>query len=122
MDNPKVDYTIGLHVMPHINTGMVELQYDSMNASTDTVSITIEGKQGHGAYPHQGVDAIVVASHVICALQSIVSRNIEPVDSVVLSLGIINGGIKENIICPRVTISGTLRTINADTRNMLKKE
>ena len=69
MDNPKVDYTIGLHVMPHINTGMVELQYDSMNASTDTVSITIEGKQSHGAYPHQGVDAIVVASHVICAFK-----------------------------------------------------
>ena len=72
MENPKVDYTIGLHVMPHINTGMVELQYGSMNASTDTVSITIEGKQGHGAYPHQGVDAIVAAGHVICALQSIV--------------------------------------------------
>lgn len=121
MENPKVDYIIGLHVMPHINTGMIELQYDSMNASTDTVTITIVGKQGHGAYPHQGVDAIVVASHVICALQSIVSRNIDPVDSVVLSLGIINGGIKENVICPHVTISGTLRTLNDDTREYAKE-
>lgn len=121
MENPKVDYTIGLHVMPHINTGMVELQYGSMNASTDTVSITIEGKQGHGAYPHQGVDAIVAAGHVICALQSIVSRNIDPVDSVVLSLGVINGGIKENVICPKVTIGGTLRTLNPDTRRYAKE-
>ena len=121
MENPKVDYTIGLHVMPHINTGMVELQYGSMNASTDTVSITIEGKQGHGAYPHQGVDAIVAAGHVICALQSIVSRNIDPVDSVVLSLGVINGGIKENVICPKVTLGGTLRTLNPDTRRYTKE-
>ena len=110
MENPKVDYTIGLHVMPHINTGMVELQYGSMNASTDTVSITIEGKQGHGAYPHQGVDAIVAAGHVICALQSIV-----------LSLGVINGGIKENVICPKVTLGGTLRTLNPDTRRYTKE-
>ena len=117
MENPKVDYTIGLHVMPHINTGMVELQYGSMNASTDTVSITIEGKQGHGAYPHQGVDAIVAAGHVICALQSIVSRNIDPVDSVVLSLGVIN----ENVICPKVTLGGTLRTLNPDTRRYTKE-
>ncbi len=121
MENPKVDYTIGLHVMPHINTGMVELQYDSMNASTDTVSITIEGKEGHGAYPHQGVDSIVAAGHVICALQSIVSRNVDPVDSVVLSLGVINGGIKENVICPHVTISGTLRTLNPYTRRYAKE-
>jgi len=121
MENPKVDYTIGLHVMPHINTGMVELKYDSMNASTDTVKITIEGKEGHGASPHQGVDAIVASGHVICALQSIVSRNIDPVDSVVLSLGLINGGIKENVICPKVTISGTLRTLNFDTRKYAKE-
>ena len=121
MENPKVDYTIGLHVMPHINTGMVELQYDSMNASTDTVNITIEGKQGHGAYPHQGVDAIVVAGYVICALQSIVSRNIDPVDSVVLSLGVINGGIKGNVICPSVNLTGTLRTLNPQTRKYAKE-
>ena len=81
----------------------------------------VEGKQGHGAYPHQGVDAIVAAGHVICALQSIVSRNIDPVDSVVLSLGVINGGIKENVICPKVTLGGTLRTLNPDTRRYTKE-
>lgn len=121
MENPKVDYTIGLHVMPHINTGMVELKYDSLNASTDTVSITIEGKQCHAASPHQGIDAIVVAGHIICSLQSIVSRNIDPTDSVVLSLGMINGGIKENVMCPKVTISGTLRTLNSETRKYAKE-
>ncbi len=121
MDNPKVDYTLGLHVMPQIETGKIELQYDSMNASTDDVKIKVIGKQGHGAYPHQGVDSILVAAHVITALQSIVSRNIAPTNSVVLSLGVINGGTRGNIICGEVDIVGTLRTLDAESRKFAKE-
>ena len=120
MENPKVDYTLGLHVQPYLECGQVELQYDTMNASTDTIKITIEGKQGHGAYPHLGIDAIVVAANVITSLQTIVSRNIDPTDSIVLSLGIINGGTKGNIICNKVEIEGTLRTLNQQTRIFTK--
>lgn len=121
MENPKIDYMFGLHVMPHIDTGYVELKYDTLNASTDTINITIQGKDGHGAYPHQGIDAIVIAAHVITAIQSIVSRNIDPTDSAVISLGVINGGVKGNVICDKVNITGTLRTLDPTTRHFTKE-
>ena len=121
MKDPYVDYTLGLHVMPHIECGQVEVKYDCINASTDTINIKIIGKDGHGAYPHLGCDAILTASHVINALQSIVSRNINPTDSVVLSFGVINGGVRANIICNEVNLVGTLRTLHPDTRSFCKK-
>jgi amidohydrolase len=121
LDNPKVDYILGLHVMPNVDTGYIEVKYNTLNASTDTIKITVNGKQAHGAYPENGVDAIVIGAHIITALQTIVSRNIAPTNSVVLSLGIIKGGIKENIICDKVEISGTLRTLDAQTRNFAKE-
>lgn len=120
MKNPDVDYMLGLHVQPYLESGQVEIQYGTMNASTDTINITVKGKQGHGAYPHLGIDAIVVASNIITNLQTIVSRNIDPTDSIVLSLGTINGGTKANIICNEVKINGTLRTLNPKTRIFAK--
>lgn len=120
MKNPDVDYMLGLHVQPYLESGQVEIQYGTMNASTDTINIIVKGKQGHGAYPHLGIDAIVVASNIITNLQTIVSRNIDPTDSIVLSLGTINGGTKANIICNEVKINGTLRTLNPKTRIFAK--
>lgn len=121
MENPKVDYTIGLHVDPHLETGSVEVKYGTLNASTDTIEITVNGSKGHGAYPHEGIDSIVAAAHVITSLQTIVSRNIAPTNSMVLSLGKINGGVKENIICDEVKIGGTLRTLDPHTRAYAKE-
>lgn len=121
LDNPKVDYILGLHVMPNVDTGYIEVKHNTLNASTDTIKITVDGKQAHGAYPENGVDAIVIGAHVITALQTIVSRNIAPTNSAVLSLGIIKGGIKENIICDKVEISGTLRTLDPKTRAFAKE-
>ena len=121
MENPKVDYTIGLHVDPHIETGSVGVKYGNLNASTDTIEITVKGKKGHGAYPHEGIDSIVAAAHVITSLQTIVSRNIDPTNSMVLSLGKIHGGVKENIICDEVKIGGTLRTLDPKTRAFAKE-
>lgn len=122
LENPKVDYILGLHVNPNIDTGYVELKYDTMNASSDSITIKVKGKKSHGAYPHQGIDAILASAHIIISLQSLVSRNISPTDSVVLSLGIISGGVKENIICDEVTIKGTLRTLNKNTREFSKNK
>ena len=121
MENPKVDYTIGLHVDPHIETGCVGVKYGNLNASTDTIEISVKGKKGHGAYPHEGIDSIVAAAHVITSLQTIVSRNISPTNSMVLSLGKIHGGVKENIICDEVKIGGTLRTLDPETRSFAKQ-
>lgn len=120
MENPTVDYVLGLHVMSYLDAGKVELKYGKLNASTDTIKITVKGKSGHGAYPDKGTDAIVIAGNVITALQSIVSRNISPLDSVVVSLGKISGGVKENVIADEVKISGTLRALDDETRQFTK--
>ena len=120
LENPSVDYALGLHVMPYYDYGHIEFKYDKLNASSDNVEIIIHGKSGHGAYPETSVDAIVISSYVIGALQSIVSRNISPLNSAVLSFGTISGGTKENIISDKVTIVGTLRTLDSETRSFMK--
>lgn len=121
MKNPDVDYVLGLHVMPYIDAGKVELKYGKLNASTDSIRISLKGKQAHGAYPDKGIDAIAMAGNVITALQTIVSRNISPLNSVVVSLGKISGGVKDNVIADEVKISGTLRALDDDTRSFTKQ-
>lgn len=121
MLNPTVDYVLGLHVMPYIDAGKVELKYGKLNASTDSINITLKGKASHGAYPDKGIDAIVMAGNVITALQTIVSRNISPLNSVVISLGKISGGVKDNVIADEVKISGTLRALDDETRKYTKE-
>ncbi len=121
MENPHVDRVYGLHVMPYLPVGKVETRVGTLNASTDTVQITIHGKAGHGAYPEQGTDAIVCAAQVISALQSVVSRNVSPLQSAVLTIGVIEGGTAQNIICDEVRMRGTLRTANAQLRAMMKE-
>ena len=120
MENPKVDYVLGLHVMPYLDAGRVELKYGKLNASTDSINITLKGKASHGAYPDKGIDAISMAGNVITALQTIVSRNTSPLNSVVISLGKISGGVKDNVIADEVKISGTLRTLDDETRSFTK--
>lgn len=121
MENPSVDYVLGLHVMPYIDAGKVELKYGKLNASTDSIKIVLKGKSAHGAYPDKGIDAIVIAGNVITSLQTIVSRNISPLNSIVISLGKISGGVKDNVIADEVTITGTLRALDDETRNYAKK-
>lgn len=120
MENPHVDRVYGIHVMPHLPVGKVETRVGTLNASTDTVKISIRGKAGHGAYPDLGTDAIVCAAQVISALQSVVSRNVSPLQSAVLTIGMIEGGTAQNIICEEVHMRGTLRTANAELRLMMK--
>lgn len=121
MENPTVDYVLGLHVMPYIDAGKVELKYGKLNASTDSIKIELKGKSAHGAYPDKGIDAIVIAGNVITSLQTIVSRNISPLNSIVISLGKITGGVKDNVIADEVTITGTLRALDDETRNYAKQ-
>ncbi len=121
MENPHVDRVYGLHVMPNLPLGTIETRAGTLNASTDTVKITVHGRAGHGAYPERSVDAIVGAAQVICALQTLVSRNLSPLSSAVLTLGVIEGGTAQNIICDQVSIRGTLRTANSEIRAMMKR-
>ena len=121
MENPHVNRVYGLHVMPHLPVGKVETRTGTLNASTDTVALTIRGKAGHGAYPEQGTDAIVCAAQVITALQTVVSRTVSPLQSAVLTIGKIEGGTAQNIICDEVRMRGTLRTANAELRAAMKQ-
>lgn len=121
MENPAVDYVIGLHVMPYIPYDAIEIKYGQANAATNAIKITVKGKAAHGAYPEKGIDAILIASHMVCALQALVSRNVSPLNPCALTIGMISGGVKENVIAEEVVLKGTLRTLNPETRSFMKK-
>lgn len=120
LKNPDVDYVIGLHVDPSINTGKVNIKYGKMMASSDEIKIIVRGKSSHGAHPHEGVDPILIASNLVVSFQSIVSRNISPLNSVVFTIGSIHGGTAGNVISDEVTMTGILRTLDPDTRLYMK--
>lgn len=121
MENPKVDYVIGLHVMPSLEYGEVELRYDDLNASSDELTIQIYGVSSHCSSPEKGVDAIVMAAAVIQNLQTIISRGISPFDQTVLSIGTIEGGTAHNIIADKVTLRGALRTTSPQMRKFMQE-
>jgi len=111
LKNPEVDGIFGLHCDSNIPVGKIGVKNGPMMAQADDFDITIIGKGGHGARPQDGVDAIVVSSAVIQALQTIPSRRISPLKSVVISVGIVQGGTARNIICDKVILKGTARTL-----------
>lgn len=120
LDNPKVDYVIGLHVDPNLPTGKIGLKYGKMMAASDEIKIVVKGKSTHGAHPDEGVDPIFIASNLILSLQSVISRNISPVNSAVFTIGSIHGGNKGNIIPDEVVLLGILRTLDEKTRDFMK--
>lgn len=118
LESPRVDAIFGLHVDPDIDIGTVGLRYGQRNASSDDLAITVHGRSCHGAYPYSGVDAIVAAAHVVTALQTVVSRNIDARSSAVVTLGIIEGGTQRNIVAGEVTMIGTVRSLEPATREL----
>ncbi|MEL7607737.1 MAG: amidohydrolase [Sedimentibacter saalensis] len=121
LKNPDVDYVLGLHVDTGINTGTVKLKYGKMMASSDEITIRVSGKSTHGAHPDKGVDPLVIAANLIMSLQSLVSRNISPLNQAVFTLGTIHGGTRGNIISDEVEMTGILRTLDPETRSFMKK-
>lgn len=116
MDNPKVDGIFGLHVDNEIDAGKIGIKYGQMYASSDMINIIIHGNSSHGAYPHLGTDAISIASQVISGIQTIISRNVDPRNSAVISLGTIKGGYARNVIADKVEIQGIVRTLDPVAR------
>lgn len=114
LENPRVDAAIGCHIWNGMPTGQLGVREGPIMASTDRLSISIEGSGGHGAMPHMTADAIVAAAHVVTALQTVVSRRTSPLEPAVVTIGTINGGYKANIIADRVEMTGTVRTFNED--------
>ena len=121
LKTPVVDAIVGVHVNPWLASGVIGLKSGAMMAAVDKFEIEVLGDGGHGAYPHLGKDAVVIAGQLVTALQTIISRETDPVEPAVLTIGTINGGERFNIICDRVKLVGTVRTLNDKTRNKIKK-
>jgi amidohydrolase len=117
LQNPPPSHIFGQHVMPHISSGMVGFKEGMYMASADEIYITVKGKGGHGAMPEQNIDPILIASHLIVALQQIVSRRASPKMPTVLSFGRITGEGATNVIPNEVNIEGTFRTLNEKWRS-----
>lgn len=120
MEKPKVENVLGIHVNPHVEVGKIEIKPGKLFAGSDMFKIIVSGTSSHGASPDKGVDAIVIAANIIVALQSIVSRSISPVESAVVTIGSIQGGMKENIVASQVELTGIIRTLDEDTRTFTK--
>ncbi|HWN09154.1 MAG TPA: amidohydrolase [Pyrinomonadaceae bacterium] len=113
MDNPKIDAIFGIHIDALTEIGKIRYRSGSFMAASDWFTIKVKGKQTHGSTPWTGVDPIAVASQIITGLQMIVSRQSELTKApVVITVGRINGGVRENIIPEEMTMSGTIRTLD----------
>jgi len=116
---PQPDYNLALHVSADIPAGKVGVIEEWAMANVDSVDIIIKGQGGHGAYPHKTLDPIVLASQIISSLQTIVSREIAPIDPAVLTVGSIHGGTKHNIIPNEVTLQLTIRSYKDEVRRKI---
>ncbi len=116
-----VDKVFGLHVRPEMKTGTVALKYGKFYAASDIFEIDVIGKSGHCAEPNKNTDAIVIGAAIINALQTIVSRNISPLDSAVLTIGTANGGTFRNTIAGSFSITGITRSLGKEIRQLLRQ-
>lgn len=124
LENPKVEAIMGVHIGnlgKDGPIGSIEVCYGPMMASMDRVYIKVNGKGAHGAYPHKSIDPVIIASEIVLALQSIISRETNPVEPAVLSITRIQGGFNHNIIPDLVELEGTVRTIDENTRRRIAR-
>jgi len=119
LHNPEVNSAIGLHIWNSIPSGKVGIRKGPLMASVDNFKIKIIGKSSHGAMPHEGVDSIVIASYIINSIQTIITREINPVTPCVITIGKISGGSASNIIAEEVYLEGTARTLNQDLNSII---
>ena len=120
LDNPRVDAIICAHTWPDIPGGSIGVRKGAMLAAADSFKININGKGGHAAHPHKCVDPIVVGAYIITQLQTVVSREVSPTDSAVVTVGKMIAGTASNIIPSQAIIEGTFRTVSKETRGHIK--
>ena len=112
LQNPDVDAIIGLHLWNNLPLGTVGVRSGALMAAVERFGCTIMGKGGHGAIPHQTVDSVVVSSQIVNALQTIVARNIDPIESAVVTVGELHAGTAHNVIADSARMTGTVRYFN----------
>ncbi|MCX2825485.1 N-acetyldiaminopimelate deacetylase [Bacillus pseudomycoides] len=116
----KPDIILGLHIAPEYPVGTIATKEGLLFANTSELYIDLKGKGGHAAYPHTANDMIVAASHLVTQLQSVVSRNVNPLDSAVITIGKITGGTVQNIIAEKSRLEGTIRTLSVESMRRVK--
>jgi hippurate hydrolase len=121
MERFKIDEVYGMHNYPGMPVGQFGIRAGAMMAATDFVSIDIEGVGGHAARPHLGIDTVLVGAQIINAIQSIVSRNVDPLKSAVVSICMFHAGNTENVIPQTAQLRGTARSLVEDVRVLLEK-
>ncbi|MGD8700657.1 MAG: amidohydrolase, partial [Gemmatimonadales bacterium] len=121
LENPRPTAIFGLHTNPELEVGDVGYTLGPALASSDQFRIVIRGKQSHGASPHLSIDPVVMAAQAVMAFQTIRSRNLPPLQPSVISVGIIRGGERFNIIPAEVRLEGTVRTYDDDVRNDIER-
>lgn len=119
LQDPVPDIAFGLHLWSQIPLGRAVIREGPLWAASDRFDVQIYGRGSHGALPHEGVDAIAVAAYAIAQLQTVVSRSQDPLQPTVLTVGTIEGGSAFNVLAERVSMSGTLRTFDAATRQAI---
>jgi hippurate hydrolase len=116
-----IQEVFGMHNYPGMPVGEFAIRTGPLMASTDTITIKLEGKGAHAAWPHQGVDTVLVGAQIVSQLQSIVARNVDPLDSAVISICVFQAGYADNVIPQYATLSGTVRSLSARVRELLRE-
>ena len=114
--NKKIDAFFALHMAPEIELGKIGVKYGKAHATSAMITLNINGVSAHAALPHKGVDAILIGAKVLEFFQSIISRRIDPREEAVITVGSFKGGKAENVICDKVEMLGTIRTMSKETR------
>ncbi|MFA9557281.1 N-acetyldiaminopimelate deacetylase [Evansella sp. AB-rgal1] len=117
----KPDRMIALHIAPELPVGTIATKTGLLFANTSELFIDLKGKGGHAAYPHLTNDMVVAGSYFVTQLQSIVARNVSPLDSAVITVGKITGGTKQNIIAETARLEGTIRTLSMESMRLVKQ-
>ena len=122
LENPRVDCIYGLHLWPTVPKGKIGIRWDYLMAQTSDFEITVHGKSAHASTPQMGIDAIVVAAELITMIQSVITRDVDPHQDALLTLGKIVGGTSHNVIAEEVTMSGTLRVFSNELYDKLMRQ
>lgn len=120
LENPHVDEVYGIHLWNYMPVNSIGIDSGAIMGSSDRFYINVKGIGGHGSMPYGTVDSVLVASQLVIAFQTIISRNTDPLEASVLSVGTINGGFAPNVIADNVTLTGTVRALKESTRLLVK--
>ncbi|MBO8162191.1 MAG: N-acetyldiaminopimelate deacetylase [Brevibacillus sp.] len=117
----RPDAIFALHIAPEYPVGTIAIRPGVLFANTSELFVELTGQGGHAAYPHKANDMVVAASHLVTQLQTIVARNVDPLDSAVITIGRIEGGTRQNIIAEKARIEGTIRTMSMEAMTRVKE-